>query len=116
MGDRRRAFDYRRRYFPVASSVQAQVVGGRDERYSGRWDFQVTRDTKAIDNVSFNVNEGEIFGIVGPNGAGKTTSVEAVVGLRAVDSGHISVLGMNPRLARRSTSGPGIESPLLVVK
>ena len=52
--------------------------------------------TRAVDNVSFNVAEGEIFGIVGPNGAGKTTMVEAVAGLRDVDSGSIVVLGLDP--------------------
>ena len=52
--------------------------------------------TRAVDDVSFSVAEGEIFGIVGPNGAGKTTTVEAVAGLRGVDAGRISVLGLDP--------------------
>ena len=52
--------------------------------------------TRAVDDVSFSVDEGEIFGVVGPNGAGKTTTVEAVAGLRGVDSGRISVLGLDP--------------------
>ncbi len=39
-------------------------------------------DTVAVDDVSFTVREGEIFGILGPNGAGKTTTVECVEGLR----------------------------------
>src|SRR5580658_5836136 len=50
----------------------------------------------AVDDVSFSVAEGEIFGILGPNGAGKTTTVECVVGLRAPDSGSIRVLGLDP--------------------
>ena len=50
-------------------------------------------DTVAVDDVSFAVEEGEIFGILGPNGAGKTTTVECVVGLREADGGRISVLG-----------------------
>ena len=53
-------------------------------------------DTVAVDDVSFAVQEGEIFGILGPNGAGKTTTVECVEGLRTVDKGEISVLGLNP--------------------
>ena len=53
-------------------------------------------DTRAVDDISLSVAEGEIFGIVGPNGAGKTTTVEAVAGLRRVDSGRISVLGLDP--------------------
>ena len=50
----------------------------------------------AVDEVSFSVGEGEIFGIIGPNGAGKTTTIECVIGLRTPDRGHISVLGMDP--------------------
>jgi ABC-2 type transport system ATP-binding protein len=50
----------------------------------------------AIDDVSFDVNEGEIFGLIGPNGAGKTTTMECVEGLRTPDHGVISVLGLNP--------------------
>lgn len=53
--------------------------------------------TVAVDDVSFEVREGEIFGILGPNGAGKTTTVECVVGLRAPDAGSIRVLGLDPR-------------------
>ncbi len=50
----------------------------------------------AVDEVSFEVNHGEIFGLVGPNGAGKTTTMECVEGLRAPDRGAISVLGLDP--------------------
>jgi ABC-2 type transport system ATP-binding protein len=53
-------------------------------------------DTVAVDDVSFTVEEGEIFGILGPNGAGKTTTVECIEGLRTPDSGTISVLGLDP--------------------
>lgn len=52
--------------------------------------------TVAVDDVSFDVREGEIFGLIGPNGAGKTTTMECVEGLRAPDRGEISVLGLNP--------------------
>ena len=57
-------------------------------------------DTVAVDDISFSVQEGEIFGILGPNGAGKTTTVECVEGLRTADRGEISVLGMDPRRDR----------------
>jgi ABC-2 type transport system ATP-binding protein len=50
----------------------------------------------AVDEVSFEVNEGEIFGLIGPNGAGKTTTMECIEGLRTPDRGVISVLGLNP--------------------
>jgi ABC-2 type transport system ATP-binding protein len=51
----------------------------------------------AVDDVSFSVAEGEIFGILGPNGAGKTTTVECVIGLREPDAGTIRLLGLDPR-------------------
>jgi ABC-2 type transport system ATP-binding protein len=53
--------------------------------------------TVAVDDVSFAVEEGEIFGILGPNGAGKTTTVECIEGLRTPDGGAVNVLGLDPR-------------------
>jgi ABC-2 type transport system ATP-binding protein len=50
----------------------------------------------AVDEVSFDVHDGEIFGLIGPNGAGKTTTLECVEGLRKPDRGTISVLGLDP--------------------
>ncbi|MGW4828021.1 MULTISPECIES: ABC transporter ATP-binding protein [unclassified Amycolatopsis] len=50
----------------------------------------------AVDDVSFHVEQGEIFGILGTNGAGKTTTVECLQGLRTPDSGSMSVLGLDP--------------------
>src|SRR5271156_1423459 len=52
--------------------------------------------TLAVDEVSFEVKEGEIFGLIGPNGAGKTTTMECIEGLRTPDRGTISVLGLDP--------------------
>src|SRR5438067_10376553 len=52
--------------------------------------------TLAVDEVSFEVRRGEIFGLIGPNGAGKTTTMECVEGLRKPDRGAISVLGLDP--------------------
>ncbi|HMG30780.1 MAG TPA: ABC transporter ATP-binding protein [Jiangellaceae bacterium] len=53
--------------------------------------------TVAVDDVSFSVERGEIFGILGPNGAGKTTTVESIAGLRTPDSGRATVLGLDPQ-------------------
>ncbi|WP_043615012.1 ABC transporter ATP-binding protein [Nonomuraea candida] len=50
----------------------------------------------AVEDVSFEVAEGEIFGILGPNGAGKTTTVECVAGLRRRDGGTVRVAGLDP--------------------
>jgi ABC-2 type transport system ATP-binding protein len=53
-------------------------------------------DVVAVEDVSFGVERGEIFGILGPNGAGKTTTVECIQGLRPFDAGTIRVLGLDP--------------------
>ena len=54
------------------------------------------KDLMAVDDISFEVSRGEIFGLLGPNGAGKTTTVECLQGLRRYTSGKISVLGLDP--------------------
>jgi ABC-2 type transport system ATP-binding protein len=53
-------------------------------------------DVRAVDGVTFGVEEGEFFGILGPNGAGKTTTLEIIEGLRQADEGELSVLGLPP--------------------
>ena len=63
-------------------------------------------DTTAVEDVTFDVRRGEIFGILGPNGAGKTTTVEILQGMRRRDGGRLEVLGLDPardgdRLRRR---------------
>jgi ABC-2 type transport system ATP-binding protein len=52
--------------------------------------------TVAVAEVSFEVIEGEVFGLIGPNGAGKTTTMECVEGVRQPDRGDISILGLDP--------------------
>ena len=61
-------------------------------------------DTVAVDDISFTVAEGEVFGVLGPNGAGKTTTVECIEGLRAPDRGTVSVLGLDPGRDRAELS------------
>jgi ABC-2 type transport system ATP-binding protein len=74
-----------------AGSMNVIEVHDLTKRYGGR---------TVVDGVSFDVQEGEIFGILGPNGAGKTTTVESMAGLRSPDGGTISVLGLDPRQDR----------------
>jgi ABC-2 type transport system ATP-binding protein len=69
-----------------ASRAVIQVAGFR----------KTYRSTVAVDDVSFEVYDGEIFGLIGPNGAGKTTTMECVQGLRTPDRGTIAVLGLDP--------------------
>src|SRR5437899_4634260 len=52
--------------------------------------------TVAVSEVSFEVSEGEVFGLIGPNGAGKTTTMECIEGVRKADAGRTSVLGLDP--------------------
>ena len=76
-------------------------VSGLRKRYGG---------TIAVDDVSFDVREGEIFGLIGPNGAGKTTTMECVEGVRRADAGTISVLGLDPiRDAYRLQERAGVQ-------
>ncbi|HUR19195.1 MAG TPA: ABC transporter ATP-binding protein [Vicinamibacterales bacterium] len=70
----------------TASKAVVEVAGLR-KRYGS---------TVAVDDVSFAVQDGEIFGLIGPNGAGKTTTMECVEGVRTPDSGRITVLGLDP--------------------
>src|SRR4030042_5234468 len=53
-------------------------------------------EIKAVDGISFEVNEGEVFGLLGPNGAGKTTTIEILEGLRKREEGNVKVLGLDP--------------------
>lgn len=74
------------------------------------------RGKVAVDNVSFHVGQGEIFGMLGPNGAGKTTIVECLQGLRTRSGGSVAVLGMDPDQAGeklRSRIGSQLQSSAL---
>jgi ABC-2 type transport system ATP-binding protein len=51
---------------------------------------------RAVDDVSFSVERGEVFALLGPNGAGKTTSIEVLEGFIRRDAGEVSVLGVDP--------------------
>ena len=60
-------------------------------------DFRKTYgDFVAVDGISFDVKQGEIFGLLGPNGAGKTSTLESLEGLRAPDGGSLVVAGVDP--------------------
>ncbi len=70
----------------------------------------------AVDNISFSVRPGEVFGLLGPNGAGKTTTLECIEGLRVPSSGSISVAGLHPqkdRSALRKVLGVQLQTSAL---
>ncbi len=56
---------------------------------------------KAVDNISFQVQKGEIFGMLGPNGAGKSTTIECITGLKDFEAGKVNVLGIQPGKTRK---------------
>ena len=55
---------------------------------------------EALRGVSFEIEEGEVFGLLGPNGAGKTTTIEILEGYRTRDGGEVDVLGFDPERAK----------------
>ena len=67
---------------------------------------QVTKkfgDVTAVDKVSLEIQEGEIFGLLGPNGAGKSTAINMITGLLSIDKGSISIYGKDVRKDKMST-------------
>ncbi|MDE5825031.1 MAG: ATP-binding cassette domain-containing protein [Lachnospiraceae bacterium] len=60
-----------------------------------------TEEIKAVDKVSFGVEEGEVLAFIGPNGAGKSTTIKMLTGILYPDSGKVEVLGINPVKKRK---------------
>ena len=60
-------------------------------------DFWGRPKARAVDDVSFEVRRGEVFGLLGPNGSGKSTTVKLLLGLLYPTKGHIEVFGHSPR-------------------
>ena len=56
---------------------------------------KIMGNKRIVDNISFHINEGEIFGFLGPNGAGKTTTIKMITGLLKIDEGDIFINGKN---------------------
>ena len=67
-------------------------------------------DLVAVDSISFDVQQGEVFGLLGPNGAGKTSTLESLEGLRASDGGSLQVMGIDPsRQSRKLRDVIGVQ-------
>lgn len=67
-------------------------VFGLSKSYFGR---------PVIENMDITVSKGEVYGLLGANGSGKTTAIECMLGTRKADAGSVSILGLNPRTARK---------------
>ena len=67
-------------------------IKGLSKSYDGR---------KVLENLSFSVAAGEVYGLLGANGAGKSTAIEAILGTRQADSGSVRILGLNPWKQRK---------------
>ena len=84
----------------VRTLAEAPAAAGRRPAVEVRHLRKTYGTLVAVDDVSFTVTEGEIFGILGPNGAGKTTAIECAIGLRRPDAGTIRLLGLDPQADR----------------
>ncbi|MDR3512146.1 MAG: ATP-binding cassette domain-containing protein [Caulobacteraceae bacterium] len=93
---------------PTAAVAASGLTAGTPE---GRVEVQVRNLVRrfgaftAVDNISFEVRSGEIFGLLGPNGAGKTTTFRMLCGLLSVTGGELKVGGADMRTARASGRG-----------
>lgn len=79
--------------FPMGNTV-VRTTGG-SETIQVKNLTKKYNDLKAVNDVSFNIREGEIFGFLGPNGAGKTTTIKAILGLIHTDTGQIKINGID---------------------
>jgi ABC-2 type transport system ATP-binding protein len=75
---------------------QPGLLGGLADVWHPRY-----KTVKAVDNISFSVNEGELVAFIGPNGAGKSTTIKILTGILYPTKGTISVLGYNPTRERQ---------------
>ncbi|MEZ4644876.1 MAG: ABC transporter ATP-binding protein [Chloroflexota bacterium] len=96
----KRPFPKARCSFPIGYGMLMATVMTEKEMNETMIEVQNFRKTYgkfvAVDDISFTVQRGEIFGLLGPNGAGKTSTLESLEGLRAPDNGRLSVAGVDP--------------------
>lgn len=82
-------------------------VKTKDEGFKGSIKSLISpsyREVSAVNNISFEVSEGEILAFIGPNGAGKSTTIKMLTGILYPSSGEVQVLGLNPNKERKKLS------------
>lgn len=62
---------------------------------------------RGVEDVSFSVNKGEIFGFLGPNGVGKSTTIRSMLGLISFEKGQIEIMGMDAKKRKRTNLTTG---------
>ena len=82
--------DKLRKYFRVYQK-EPGLLGSMKSLFSRKY-----YDAKAVDDISFEIQEGELVGFIGPNGAGKTTTLKCLSGLLFPTSGEVTVMGFKP--------------------
>ena len=81
--------------------MQEVAVSVKNLDYSYSDHLSSSSSSYSLDNISFNVNEGDILGIIGPNGAGKSTLFRCILGLLEDYRGEIAIFGQDIRKGRR---------------
>jgi len=82
------------------SAPDSQLVSQTDRAIAVRHLRKHYSNLEALKGINFEVQPGEIFGLIGPDGAGKTTTFQILAGVMAATAGEVSILGTSPRQAR----------------
>ncbi|WDV44149.1 ABC transporter ATP-binding protein [Clostridiaceae bacterium M8S5] len=72
----------------MRESNKALIINNLTKKYG---------DVTVLNNLTIELDKGEVFGLLGPNGAGKSTTIECTLGTKTFDSGNVEILGMNPK-------------------
>ena len=102
--------------------IQVEMLNTEDKKSTEVIDVsKYFNNTKVVDNISFSVAPGEIFGLIGPNGAGKTTTIRMIMDIIKADTGRIKVLGEIPTERVKNNIGylpeeRGLYNKLSVIK
>lgn len=74
--------------------VEVEPLNKTFRTRTGLWKIK-TKETTAVEDISFSIEKGELFGLLGPNGAGKTTTIKMLTTLLLPSSGSASIMGLD---------------------